>query len=95
MELLFVIVIATAIGGIVRYTVPGRASHGMLLLPAVGAAVAAIVWASLLWSGFTFDGGWIWTITLLAVIVATIGLAVVLPRRRAAAEARLRDELGV
>ena len=84
MELLFVVLIAAGIGFIAQYTLPGRDSRGSLLLGAIAAAVSAVVWEGLLWLGFTFDGGWIWLISLVAAGVVTIVVALVLPRRRAA-----------
>ncbi len=95
MELLYVTVIAAAIGAIVRYTIPGRQWHGMLLLPGAAAVVCAVVWVALLWSGLTFDGGWIWTISLGCALLASLTLALLLPRLRAADDERLRRELGV
>ena len=83
MELLFVVLIAAGIGFIGHYTLPGRNSRGSLLLGALAAAVAAIVWVGLLWLGFTFDGGWIWVISLVAAGILTLVVALALPRRRA------------
>lgn len=89
MELLFVIVIAAGIGGILRYLLPGRDVHGVLLLPALSAAVAAIVWVALLWAGLTFDGGWIWVASLVAGGLAAVITGLALPRRRSAADEEL------
>lgn len=89
MELLFVIVIAAGIGGIIRYLLPGRDAHGVLLLPALSAAVAAIVWVALLWAGLTFDGGWIWVASLVAGGLAAVAAGLALPRRRNAADQEL------
>jgi len=82
MELLFVILIAAGLGFIAQYTIPGREQRGSLLLGAISAAVAAIAWEALLWLGFTFDGGFIWLISLVLGGLAAIVFAVVLPRRR-------------
>ena len=84
MELLFVTVIGAGIGFIVRYTMSGREHHGALLLPAIAAATTAAVRAILLWAGLTFDGGWIWVISLAAGTAAAVTLAILLPRRRIA-----------
>lgn len=84
MELLFVILISAGIGFLVHYVLPGRETRGALLLGSVSAAVASAVWVSLLWLGFTFDGGWIWVISLaLGGIVAIVLAAALPPRRRA------------
>ena len=93
MELLFVTVIGAGIGAILRYTLPRRGTYGSLLLPAIGAAAAAIVWVSLVWAGFTFDGTWIWVASIAAAVVAPLVTAIVLPRRRIAADAERLDKL--
>jgi hypothetical protein len=87
-EIVFVTVIGAGIGGVIRYLVPGRRTYGLALLPAVGATVTAAVWAVLVWFGWPFDGGWIWTVSILAGIVADLAVAIVLPRARDAADAR-------
>ena len=87
MELLFVILIAAGIGFLAQYTIPGRNTRGALLLASISAAVAAIVWEVLLWGPrFTFDGGWIWAISLTVGGLVAIIVAAVLPRRRRVAD---------
>lgn len=93
MEIVFVTVIGAGIGGVIRYLVPGRRTYGIALLPAVGAAVTAAVWAILVWFGWPFDGGWIWTVAILAGAAADLGVALLLPRARDAADARALHEL--
>ena len=78
MELIYVTAIGIALAVIVRYLVPGRQTHGILLIPAIGGAGTAVVWVALVWLGLTFDGGWIW--------VASIVAAAILPRRRKLAD---------
>ncbi len=87
MELLFVTVIAAGIGAVLRYTLPDRRSYGALLLPAIAAAVTAIVWVGLVWIGWTFDGTWIWVASLAAGGIAALATALALPRRRVAEDA--------
>ena len=74
MELAYVTVIGAAIGALARYTLPGRRSYGMFLLPAIAAAVTAAVWVGLVWLGWTFDGGWIWVVSLASAVVASIAV---------------------
>jgi len=81
-ELLFVTVISAGIGGILRYSLPGRASYGAVLLPALAVAVTAGTWVSMLWLGARFDGGWIWAVSLLTGTLAAVAAALYLPRRR-------------
>jgi len=87
-EIVFVTVIGAMLGALVRYLVPGRRSYGIALLPAVGGAVTAAVWAILVWLGWAFDGGWIWAVSIAAGIVASVLVAALLPRARAASDAR-------
>ncbi|MCS0499024.1 hypothetical protein [Protaetiibacter mangrovi] len=93
MEIVFVTFIGAGIGAILRYLVPGRRSYGLALLPAVGAALTAGVWAVLVWFGWPFDGGWIWTVSITAGIVVDLLVAVLLPRARDAADARALHSL--
>jgi len=86
MELIFVTVIGIALAVIVRSVIPGRQTHGILLVPAIGGAVTAAVWAALVWVGLTFDGGWIWVASIAAGVIASVVAAVVLPRRRKIAD---------
>lgn len=84
MELLFVVLIAAGLGFIAHYTLPGRDTRGSLLLGSLAAVVASVIWVALLWLGFTFDGGWIWVISLVAAGVATLVAGLALPPRRRA-----------
>ena len=93
MELLFVTVIGAGIGFVTRYTMSGREHHGALLLPAVAAATTAAVWVILLWAGLTFDGGWIWAISLAAAVAVSVALAILLPRKRVEADQRMLHRL--
>lgn len=94
MELLFVAVGGALLGLAARYVVPGaRDTYGVLLTPAIGTAVTVAVWVALLWAGLTFDGGWIWLVSLLAGAAASLAVPFVLPARRQAADAKLLAEL--
>jgi hypothetical protein len=93
MELAYVTVIGAALGALARYTLPGRRSYGILLLPAIAAAVTAATWAGLVWLGWTFDGGWIWVVSLTAAAVASVVTALLIVRYRANADERLLHHL--
>lgn len=88
MEIVFVTVIGAGLGGLIRYLVPGRRTYGLALLPAVGAAATSVVWAILVWLGWPFDGGWIWTVAIGAGIVVDLITAILIPRLRDAADLR-------
>jgi hypothetical protein len=87
-ELVYVTVIGAGIGTVVRYILPNRSTYGILLLPAIGAAVTAAVWVGLLWAGWTFDGGWIWVVSLAAGTLASVFAGLLIPRARASADER-------
>jgi len=93
MELAYVTVIGAAIGALARYLLPGRRSYGMFLLPAIAAAVTAAVWTGLVWLGWTFDGGWIWVVSLASAVVASIASAILIVRYRKTADQRLLHQL--
>ncbi|MFT4029308.1 MAG: hypothetical protein QM675_05485 [Protaetiibacter sp.] len=93
MEIVFITFIGAGIGTVIRYLVPGRRNYGLALLPAVGAAATSACWAGLVWLGWPFDGGWIWTVSLLVGVAVSLAVALVLPRVRDAADARALHEL--
>ncbi|GGI48548.1 CHASE2 domain-containing sensor protein [Agromyces flavus] len=82
MELLFVTLGGAILGLAARYALPRRRTHGVVLVPAVGAAAAAVVWVALTWLGFAWDGGWIWVISLAAAAAASAGTALFVGPRR-------------
>jgi quaternary ammonium compound-resistance protein SugE len=94
MELLFVILGGAILGLIAQYVLLSRELRGTLLLPALGAGVAAIVWASLTWVGLRFDGGWIWAISLVAAGGISVLVGVVASRRRRNSDAETLVRLG-
>ena len=93
MELLFVTLIAFCIGLLARYTLPGRDTYGVVLIPSIAAIATAIVWEILLWVGWKFDGGWIWVVSLAVAAVISLVLALVLPRVRRNADEQLLQKL--
>lgn len=88
MEIVYVTVVGAGIGLLLRYVLPGREVYGVALMPALGAAVTAATWAGLTWLGWKADGGWIWVAALGAATVVPLVVALVLSRRRQAADAR-------
>jgi hypothetical protein len=93
MELMFVIIIAVAVGLGIRYLLPGRDTYGVALIPAVDGAVTAILWVALVWAGWKFDGGWIWAVTLIAGGLVALAVALAIPRGRRTADANLLQSL--
>jgi hypothetical protein len=93
MELLFVTLIAFAIGLGIRYVLPGRDTYGSALMPSIAAAVCSVVWVALLWAGWKFDGGWIWVVSLTAGGVSALIVTLALPRTRRSRDSELLQEL--
>lgn len=94
MELLFVALFGAFIGLVARYALPHRATHGALLIPAVGTASAMVAWVSLTWAGLRWDQGVIWIATLAVSALVAAGADLALGRRRAAADARALAAIG-
>jgi hypothetical protein len=88
-ELLFVTLGGAIIGIAARYAMPRRHTHGVTLLPAIGAAVAAVVWVGLTWLGWAWDGGWIWAVSLVASGVVPSLVALLIGRARERHDAEL------
>jgi len=84
MQILYAIAMAVVIGVIVRFSLPERRSTGIVLVPALAAAVAAVVWALLAWIRWDWSNLAIWLISLGAALVAALALALLAPvlRRR-------------
>ena len=93
MELLFVVLIAAGVGFTLPYLLRGRETYGIVLPAAVAAAVSSVVWVGLTWLGFTFDGGWIWAISLVVGALAALAVALAVPRRRHEADRALLTTL--
>jgi hypothetical protein len=93
MELLFVTLIAFCIGLVVRYALPGRDTYGIALIPALSAALSALVWVGLTWVGWKFDGGWIWVVSLAAGGVVSLVLALTVPRARRSNDESMLQQL--
>jgi len=93
MELLFVVLIAAGVGFTLPYLLRGRETYGIVLPAAVAAAVSSVVWVGLTWLGFTFDGGWIWVISLVLGGLAALAVALTVPRRRHEADRALLTKL--
>ncbi|MFC7430791.1 MULTISPECIES: hypothetical protein [unclassified Agrococcus] len=87
MELLWMPVLGAAVGAVLRYVIPGRATHGILLLPALGACTTAVAWVVMVVSGWSLADPWIWLLALVAPVVTCTIAALALARVRPA-----RDE---
>jgi hypothetical protein len=93
MELMFVVLGGAILGLVARYSLPRRHTYGTVLVPAVGAGVAAIVWVVLTWLGWPWDGGWIWVASLVAAGAASAASALLIGPRREHADSALFERL--
>ncbi|WP_395641098.1 hypothetical protein [Pseudolysinimonas sp.] len=90
MEIVYAVVVGAGAALLLRYLLPGRETYGSALLPAIGAAVTAAVWAGMSWLGFDFDGnwGWLWLASVGAAIVVALIVGLVVGSRRQRYDAR-------
>lgn len=93
MELLFVVLGGAILGAAARYTLPYRAEHGSVLIPAVGALAAAVVWVGLTWLGWRWDGGWIWVASLVIAGLVAVAIDLIVGRTRVHADADMLRRL--
>ena len=93
MELMFVVLGGAILGLVARYALPRRHTYGTVLVPAIGAGVAAIVWVALTWLGWPWDGGWIWVASLVAAGAVSAASALLIGPRREHADSALFERL--
>ena len=93
MELLFVALGGTALGLAARYLLPGRSTQGSVLVPAIGTAVASLVWVALTWLGWAYDAGWIWWVSLIVAGLVSVASDIVLTRTRSLSVQRMLHSL--
>jgi ABC-type branched-subunit amino acid transport system permease subunit len=88
-ELLFVALGGALVGLAARYFLPGRGVHGSVLVPAIGTAVASVVWVLLTWLRWKWDGGWIWWVSLGLAAIVSVAVDIVLSRTRTESDRRM------
>ncbi|WP_291049374.1 hypothetical protein [Herbiconiux sp.] len=93
MELLFIALGGAILGLLARYLLPDRDRHGVVLIPAIGVAVSAVLWLALTWAGWPWDGGWIWVVTLVVTAVAVVAADILIGRSRKAHDDQRLTEL--
>jgi hypothetical protein len=92
-ELLFVALGGAVLGLAARYILPRRTTQGWALVPAIGTAVASVVWVALTWLGWKWDAGWIWWVSLGLAAVAAFASDIVIAQRRYQRDQRLLHTL--
>ena len=92
MQLLFAEVLALGLGLVVHQVLPHRDLTGVVLLPAIAGAAAAIVWVALTWARLPQDGGLIWLAALGSGTLSALAAGVILRRgRRRSDQARYAE----
>ncbi|MES2866525.1 MULTISPECIES: hypothetical protein [Microbacterium] len=91
MYILLALIAACALGIAVHFVLPHRSLRGVAVVPAIAAAVAAVVYTLMQWSGIGEDNGWLWLASIggAVVISAVVGFAVTATRHRADAEKKV------
>lgn len=86
-DLVVVFASALVIGTIVRYVVPGRIKHGLLLIPGFAIVFSLLVWEIGVWAGLSHDVALpAWLILLVVASGATTWFTFWLIRRRNASD---------
>lgn len=93
MEFIYATVLGLGIGTAVRYLIPGRSTHGLLLVPAVGMVVAAALWAGATWIGWKPGDTWIWVLALGGSAVVSVLVALAAWRTRVGIDHRRLHQL--
>ena len=81
------------IGLMLRYLIPGRALHGLFVLPATGIIAGSLAWTIAVWVGLDPAGIWSWIVALGLSAAAPLALGILLPKRRQAADDALWAKL--
>ncbi len=93
MELFFVVLGGAFFGLVCRRLIPNRDTHGVVLIPALGAGISAVLWVGLTWLGLEWNRGAIWWITAVATIALVTALDFEIGRRRTARDTSFHDLL--
>lgn len=85
-SLVYVTVVGAGLGVIARYVLPGRKTYGLVLLPAIGAAVAAATWVVVQWFAL-LEFPLTWIVSLSGALVVSVVVALIVSRKRTVADA--------
>lgn len=95
MLILLALVVAVALGIAMHYGTPDPHGRGVVLVPAISTATAAVVWGSMTWMGFAESNFWIWLASVVIPIVVTYPTALWIARSRMSRDVAERARLGV
>ncbi|GGD72620.1 hypothetical protein [Microbacterium murale] len=91
MYILLALISACALGIAVHFVLPHRSLRGVVVVPAIAAAVAAVVYTLMQWSGIGEDNGWVWLASIggAVIVSALVGYVLTVMRHRADAEQKV------
>ncbi|GAB3631079.1 hypothetical protein GCM10027421_04320 [Microbacterium shaanxiense] len=95
MYIVLALIAACALGIAVHYLLPHRALRGTAVVPAIAAAVAAIVYTLMQWSGVGEDSGWLWLASVGGGVVLAAVAGYVLTTIRHRTDAEKKVALGI
>lgn len=93
MELVLVVTFSGLIGLTLRYLIPGRALHGLFVMPAAGIIAGSLAWAIAIWAGLDPSGIGAWIIALGLAAAVPTAVGIMLPRLRQVADDALWAQL--
>lgn len=95
MLILLALLVAVVLGIAIHYGTPDPRGRGVVLVPAISTATAAVVWSAMTWMGFAESSFWIWLAALVIPIVITYPVALWIAASRMSRRAAERARLGV
>jgi len=82
-DLVVVFSSALVVGTIIRYAIPARIKHGLLLIPSFAIVFALLVWEISVWAGVGGEFAQLaWLILLVVTAGVTLAFTLILVRRR-------------
>ena len=88
MELLLLVAVGALLVGLLAHAVlPGRDTRGLLLVPGLTVAVAAVAWVALVWAGLPLG------LVVAVTALLAVGVAAVVPLRLTGRRRRADTEL--
>ncbi|MFG6476341.1 hypothetical protein ACFXP7_08100 [Microbacterium sp. P06] len=95
MQIALALLTAAVVGIGVHFALPHRQNRGVMVAPAIAAAVGTIVWAALTWAGVGIDNPWIWLAAIVVPLVIAVPAVLALSRARVRGDQRERERLGL
>ena len=95
MYILLALIAACALGIAVHYLVPRRNLRGVVMVPAVATAVAAVVYTLMQWMGVGQDSIWLWIASVGGGVVLSALVGIIVTAQRDRSDAAKTAALGI